>query len=112
MAVTRDDLMHVADLARVHLEEARVPALVAQLNGILAHMGVLAKVRTDGVQATAGVGDAGLPLRADVGPPIPLDRPPEAFAPRQAGGGRAWRDGFFAVPRLATHEGADEAPEP
>ncbi len=111
MAVTRDDVLHVAELARLDLDEGRVPALVRQLNGILEHMSVLAKVKTEAVQGTAGVGDAGLPLRADVGPPIPLERSPEAFAPRAAAG-RAWRDGFFVVPRLATHETADEASEP
>jgi aspartyl-tRNA(Asn)/glutamyl-tRNA(Gln) amidotransferase subunit C len=40
-------------------------------------------------------------LRTDEGPPIPLALPKESFAP-------AMRDGFFIVPRLATHEGAGE----
>jgi aspartyl-tRNA(Asn)/glutamyl-tRNA(Gln) amidotransferase subunit C len=38
-----------------------------------------------------------LPLRPDVGPPIPLARERDAFAP-------SMRDGFFLVPRLSTHE--------
>ena len=111
MAVTRDDLTRVAELARLRLDEERVPALVAQLNGILEHMAVLAGVATEGVQGAAGVGDAGLPLRTDAGPPVPLERPPEALAPRLPDGSRAWRDGFYVVPRLSTHEGADEALE-
>lgn len=97
MAVTRDDVAHVAELARIALDEARVGDLVRELNGILAHMDELRKVDTEGVEATAGVGDAGTPLRPDEGPPIPLDRPREKFAP-------AMRDGFFMVPRLSTHE--------
>jgi aspartyl-tRNA(Asn)/glutamyl-tRNA(Gln) amidotransferase subunit C len=104
MAVTRDDVMHIAALARLAIDEGRVPALVAQLNTILEHMEVLSKVDTAGVMATAGVGDAGLPLRPDAGPPLPLADAREAFAP-------AMRDGFFLVPRLATHEDADEADE-
>ena len=116
MAVTRDDVIRVAGLARLRLDEERTASLVAQLNGILDHMAVLAGVPTEGVQGAAGVGDAGLPLRADAGPPIPLERPPQALAPRLPDGSPAARDGYFLVPRLSTHEGAErpvpEAPEP
>lgn len=101
MAVTRDDVAHVAELARLALDDARVDELVRELNGILLHMDELRKVDTAGVEPTAGVGDTGTPLRPDEGPPIPLDRPREAFAP-------AMRDGFFIVPRLSTHEDAVE----
>ena len=97
MAVTRDDVAHVAELARIALDDARVDELVGQLNGILSHMDELRKVNTEGVEPTAGVGDAGTPLRPDEGPQIPLDRPREKFAP-------AMRDGFFVVPRVSTHE--------
>src|SRR5918912_916426 len=100
MAVNRDDVMHIAALARLAIDEKRVPELVAQLNTILEHMGVLGQVNTEGVMATAGVGDAGLPLRPDRGPQLPLANAREAFAPEM-------RDGFFLVPRLATHEDAD-----
>jgi aspartyl-tRNA(Asn)/glutamyl-tRNA(Gln) amidotransferase subunit C len=101
MAVTRDDVAHVAELARIALDEARVDDLVRELNVILSHMDVLSRIDTEGVDATAGVVDAGTPLRPDEGPQIPLERPREAFAP-------AMRDGFFVVPRLATHEDAAE----
>lgn len=104
MAVTRDDVEHVAELARLALDEARVDELVGQLNVILAHMDVLRQVDTEGVEATTGIGDSGTPLRPDEGPQIPLDRPREAFAP-------AMRDGFFLVPRLSTHEDAPEDAE-
>jgi aspartyl-tRNA(Asn)/glutamyl-tRNA(Gln) amidotransferase subunit C len=100
MAVTPDDVRHIAQLARLAVDESRVPALVRELNGILEHMDALGKVKTTGVEPTTGVGDAGLPLREDTGPPIPLARPLEGFAP-------ATRDGFLIVPRLATH--ADQA---
>ena len=101
MAVSPDDVRHIAQLARVAVDEERIPALVRELNGILAHMEELGKVKTTRVQATAGVGDAGLTLREDKGLPIPLERPLEAFAP-------AMRDGFLIVPRLATHTDVDE----
>ena len=106
MAVSRDDVRHVAALARLDVPDSLLPELVSQLNGILSHMDALAKVKTTGVMATAGVGDAAMPLRADIGPPIPLLHPLESFAPQM-------RDGFILVPRLATHEstGDDESDE-
>ena len=104
MAVSREDLLHVASLARLALDEQSVPRLVRELNGILEHMEVLRKVDTSGVTGAAGVGDAGMPLREDGGSPYPLAHQREAFAPEM-------RDGFFIVPRLATHEDANESVE-
>ena len=102
MAVTTDDVRHIAALARLGLEEARIPTLVAELNTILEHMAVLQRADTKRVPAAAGVGAEGQPLRADQGPPYPLERPREAFAPQM-------KDGFVLVPRLATHEDVDAA---
>ena len=104
MAVTREDLLHVASLARLALDEKSVPRLLRELNGILEHMEVLRKVDTKGVAGAEGVGDAGMPLRSDGGPPYPLAHPREAFAPEM-------RDGFLLVPRLSTHEDATESVE-
>jgi len=101
MAVNESDVRHIAALARLGLETSRVPALVAELNTILSHMEALAKVPTDGAQEAIGVGDGGMPLRDDAGPPISLARDISTFAP-------AVRDGFLLVPRLATHEGTGE----
>ena len=100
MAVSEDEVRHVAALARLGLDDARIPTIAAELNGILAHMDVLSKVRTSAAAAVTGVGAAGTPLRVDGGNQIPLARPRDAFAP-------AMRDGFFLVPRLATHEDVD-----
>ena len=99
MSVTND----VAALARLGLDAERIPTIVAELNGILAHMDVLSKIDTSSVGAVTGVGAAGTPLRVDGGNQVPLARPREAFAP-------AMREGFFLVPRLATHEDAGESP--
>jgi aspartyl-tRNA(Asn)/glutamyl-tRNA(Gln) amidotransferase subunit C len=100
MAVTIADVHHIAELARLGLDPERARSLVAELNAILGHMEALSKVDTTGVEATAGVGAAGTPLRADAGGPPPLARAPAAFAP-------AMRDGFFVVPRLSSHETAE-----
>lgn len=104
MAVTREDVLHVATLARLALDETSVPRLVNELNGILEHMEVLKKVDTARVMGAEGVGDAGMPLRADGGPPYALAHSREEFAPEM-------RDGFFLVPRLSTHEDATESVE-
>jgi aspartyl-tRNA(Asn)/glutamyl-tRNA(Gln) amidotransferase subunit C len=100
VAVTLDDVRHIAALARLGLTDARAEVLVGELNTILRHMDVLSKVDTDGVGPGGAAGGEGLRLRPDTGPPIPLVRPIDTFAPRT-------RDGFFLVPRLATHEDAE-----
>jgi len=102
VAVTIDDVRHIASLARLGLPEAKAAAIVNELNTILAHMDELAKVDTAGVQEAIGVGAEGLPVRKDLGPPFPLARSHDAFAP-------SVRDGFFLVPRLATHESTEES---
>lgn len=101
MAIGAVDVRHIAALAHLAVPEDKIPELVSQLNGILSHMDALAKVKTTGVMPTAGVGDAAMPLRADIGPPIPLAHPIASFTPLT-------RDGFILVPRLATHEGSGD----
>jgi aspartyl-tRNA(Asn)/glutamyl-tRNA(Gln) amidotransferase subunit C len=86
----------MAALARLAVPPGRVEALVIELNGILSQMDILARVTTD---ADTDIGFRAMPLSADQGPPAGLDRSPADFAP-------AWRDGFFLVPRLASHSGA------
>jgi aspartyl-tRNA(Asn)/glutamyl-tRNA(Gln) amidotransferase subunit C len=97
MAVTREDVLHIADLARVGIDSARADELTKELSAILAHMEVLSQVDTTQVAPTAGVGAGGTPLRPDDSEAPLMEGVLESFAP-------AMRDGFFIVPRLATHE--------
>lgn len=93
MAVTREDVLRVAALARLGVPTERVDALVGELGEILRHVDVLTRL-------DAPVGDsasAGMPLAPDEPPSVPLSREREDFAP-------AMRDGFFLVPRLDTHD--------
>ena len=94
MSVTNADVLHVAQLARLAIQDARLPDLVAELNGILRHIDTLqqATLPADLDEPTV----AGMSLRTDTALPVALQRTREAFAP-------ATRDGFFLVPRLATH---------
>lgn len=102
MAVTEFDLRRVAALARLGLDESRIPSLVRELNGILDHMRELEGVDSGSAPPDSGRADALTPLRSDAsGMAIPLAAPRETFAPEM-------RDGFFLVPRLATHEGDGE----
>jgi aspartyl-tRNA(Asn)/glutamyl-tRNA(Gln) amidotransferase subunit C len=104
VAVTEQDVRHIAALARLGLPPERVPSLVGELNGILEHMAVLQRVDTAAVDPAVGVGPVAMPLREDAGPPLPLARSRDSFAP-------ATRDGFFAVPRLATHAALGASPQ-
>jgi aspartyl-tRNA(Asn)/glutamyl-tRNA(Gln) amidotransferase subunit C len=101
VAVTLDDVRHIAGLARLAVSDDRAQTLVGELNTILAHMDVLSSVDTSAVGA-ASIEGRTAPLREDTGPQIPLARPREDFAPRMA-------DGFFLVPRLSTHEDPESA---
>ena len=99
MAVSEEDVRHVAELARLGVPAEQVARLAAELSSILDHMEVLRGVPTEGVACATGVSSGGMPLRADAGPQYPLAAPLESFAP-------ATRDGFLLVPRLATHAAA------
>ncbi|MBA2686686.1 MAG: Asp-tRNA(Asn)/Glu-tRNA(Gln) amidotransferase subunit GatC [Gemmatimonadaceae bacterium] len=100
MSVTLKDVQHIAELARLSVDEAEAAGLVEQLNDILSHMDALSAVNTKGVTPASGVGSGGTPLRQDSGRAVPLQNPISAFAPE-------FKDGFFLVPRLATHEPAE-----
>jgi aspartyl-tRNA(Asn)/glutamyl-tRNA(Gln) amidotransferase subunit C len=100
MSVSLDEVRRIATLARLTVSDDRAAALVAQLNGILEHMDVLQQL--PGLDADPADAMAGMPLAADTGPSVALARDPATFAP-------AWREGFFVVPRLATHESAGES---
>ena len=96
------DVRHVAQLARLGLTDERAHALTRDLNTILDHMTVLSQVNTDGVPEAAGIGAAGMRLRPDEGPAIPLHEPLARIVPES-------RDGLLLVPRLATHEDPQES---
>ena len=87
MPVSESDVRHVAALARLGIEDERIPTIAAELNGILGHMEILSRVDTSAI----GVGGRDEHTHAV---------PREAFAP-------AMQDGFLLVPRLATHEDQD-----
>lgn len=102
MAVSADDVRHVAELARLGLDPARIDELVQELNGILAHVDELSAVDVGAHLEPDATPTEDAPLRADEVAPVVLHRTRESFAP-------ATRDGFFLVPRLATHDAAEDS---
>ena len=96
MAVSAADVRRVAELARLHVDEAVVPTLVDQLNGILRHMEVLQQVEMAPLEEEPSA--PGMALRDPAAASVPLQRERDTIAP-------AMREGFFLVPRLASHEG-------
>ena len=102
MAVSEEEVRHVAALARLGLDESRIAPLVSELNGILEHMQVLGSVESGDGRWDVGETGSGTPMRSDeTGSSVSLSVPRESFAPEV-------RDGFFLVPRLSTHEGEGE----
>jgi aspartyl-tRNA(Asn)/glutamyl-tRNA(Gln) amidotransferase subunit C len=63
MALTRDEVQHVAKLARLGLTEADVTKLQGQLSQIIEHFDVLQRFETDGVPPTTHT----LPLESVMG---------------------------------------------
>src|SRR6185369_4599611 len=75
MAVTREDVKHVAALARLSMTDERAAEFTAQLNTILGHMDVLARVDTKKMEPVVGVGAESAPLQRDQAPSVRLERP-------------------------------------
>ena len=97
MSIGRDEILHVARLAELAVNEADLDRLVAQLNGILDYVSRLDQVPVDGAADLFLPGPREVALREDVPGSVPLARPPAAFTPEVA-------DGFFPVPRLCAME--------
>jgi aspartyl-tRNA(Asn)/glutamyl-tRNA(Gln) amidotransferase subunit C len=100
MSITRDDVKHVAALARLAMTDERAEQFTAQLNTILGHMEILSRVNAGRLEPVTGVGAEPVPLQADEGPSVRLERPLAEIAP-------SMRDGLFIVPRLSTHEAGE-----
>ncbi len=91
MAITRDNVLHVAKLARLELTELEVDRMQRDLNGILDYVNQLSELDTTDVPATTQVAVVSAPFRPDV----PRPSLPHELALSQAP--RSSSDGF-AVP--------------
>jgi aspartyl-tRNA(Asn)/glutamyl-tRNA(Gln) amidotransferase subunit C len=103
VSISLDEVRHIAALARLGISDERAQLAAEELTSILAHMQVLSRVDDERAAGWDTDGKTGMTMRPDLGPPIPLLRPPAFFAPEM-------REGFFLVPRLATHEDPEQSP--
>ena len=89
--IDRDELLHVARLARLALHEDELETTAAELSTILGHVAAIEGLDLEGVEPTAHIGDVSDSLRADhVRPSLARD---VALAPAPA-----IRDDGFLVP--------------
>ena len=93
MPLSRDEVRHVAMLARLGLEPGDEEFYAEQLSGILAHIDRLQQLDTDSIPPTAQVVEVAKTLREDV--PRPGLSQAEALANAPAA-----VDGFFRVPSI------------
>jgi len=91
MAITRDNVLHVAKLARLELSEAEIDRMQRDLDQILQYVDQLSELDTSDVPATAQVAVVAAPFRGDE----PRPSLPHDVALSQAP--RSSSDGF-AVP--------------
>ncbi len=100
-AVTKDEVLRVAELANLELTAEEVPRMQRDLNAILGHIAQLNELDTAGVPAMAQVGEmlgaeaerTGATLRADAVRPS-LDRKAVMAAAPETDGR------FFKVPKV------------
>jgi aspartyl-tRNA(Asn)/glutamyl-tRNA(Gln) amidotransferase subunit C len=97
MSVSRQDVERIAQLAELHVDEAALPTLVAQLSHILDYVAQIAAVAATETAAPFVPGPVAVPFRPDVVDPAPMAFGPDRFAP-------AFRNGLFLVPRLGAFE--------
>ena len=65
MAISTDDVLHVARLARLALSPAEVERMAGQLSGVLEHVEQLRRLDLGGVEPTAHALDVANVLRDD-----------------------------------------------
>lgn len=63
--IDRDQVLHVAKLARLKLSEGEVERMAGELSGILEHVDRMGKLDLEGVQPTSHVVELENVLRAD-----------------------------------------------
>ena len=90
MALTPEEVLHIARLARISLTPDDVQRFTAQLSGILDHFAALAAVDTTGLEPTAHPLPLSNVMRADLVQPSLTQDEALANAPLRD-------DGFFRV---------------
>ncbi len=101
MSITREEILQIADLARLRLTDPEAESLSHDLSQILEYVDTLASLELP-EEERLGVGPTAAPERAPGQiPPDPMAHPPTDSAPD-------FRDGFFVVPSPPSLGGADD----
>ncbi|MEO6432631.1 MAG: Asp-tRNA(Asn)/Glu-tRNA(Gln) amidotransferase subunit GatC [Sphingomicrobium sp.] len=93
MSVNKDQVRHIAKLARIAMSDKELERMVPELNNILGWVEQLGEVDTDGVEPLTAVIDQPLRLRGDVIDDGDCRDAVLANAPDA-------QHGFFAVPKV------------
>jgi aspartyl-tRNA(Asn)/glutamyl-tRNA(Gln) amidotransferase subunit C len=93
MSLDPATIRRIATLARIHVEEAELTSLAAELNGILGWIEQLNEVDVDGVEPLTGAQHMALKMREDVVTDGGYPEKVLANAPARAGD-------FYAVPKV------------
>lgn len=91
--ISRDDVAHLARLARLSLTDGELDSFAGQLDAILAHVGQIQAVDVTGVEATDNPLKSVNVTRPDAPAPCLTQDEALAAAPKA-------EDGRFAVPRI------------
>ncbi len=97
MSVSRDEVLRIAQLAELDVDEEALSELSEQMSRILDYVAQLSAVPANGSVRTFVPGPDAVRFRADEVNPWPLAFGPAAFAP-------AFKEGFFVVPKLDQFE--------
>jgi aspartyl-tRNA(Asn)/glutamyl-tRNA(Gln) amidotransferase subunit C len=93
MSVSKDQVRHIAKLARIAMSDDELERLVPELNGIIGWVEQLGEVNTDGVEPLTAVIDLKLRLREDAVTDGDCREAVLANAPEA-------QHGFFGVPKV------------
>jgi len=93
MSLDLATVRRIATLARIHVEDAELPALQSELNGILGWIEQLNEVNVDGIEPLTGAAQMALKMREDVVTDGGYPDKILANAPERAGE-------FFVVPKV------------
>ena len=93
MEITREDVLHVAELARLRLEPEAVDTYARQITDILRYVAQLDTVDTEGVAPTSHAIALTNAFRED-------ERQPHLETGRALANAPAAEDGLFVVPKI------------
>ena len=97
MKISKQEVEHVAKLARLEITETEKEAFSQQLSAILTYVEKLNQLKTEGVEPTATVlGQTNVFREDKARPSLPVEKA-VANAPESA-------DGFFVVPKIISEQ--------